>query len=366
MKWLDSIVRFLVGGLFIFSGLVKLNDPRGTEIKLGEYFEVFSSDFTHFFEWFVPATMPIGFLLVILEIVLGIAVLLNFKMRLTTRVLGLLIIFFTFLTFYSAYFEKVTDCGCFGDAIPLTPWQSFTKDIILVLLIGYLFWRQNLLQAWLPNKINYGILSAATAASIFLGIYAIQHLPFIDFRPYAVSDNIEANMIAPEQPSFLYTFTKDGKEIESQQYLSADEGYAYVGHRITNEENTIAKITDYNIWNEELGDYTKQSFIGIKLFLIVYESNVANKSKMPDVTRLIKDLGTDVESIALTSSAGDDFKQFLADYQLDIPFFYGDATVLKAMIRSSPGIMLLEDGTVLGKWHYNDTPSATEISKLIK
>jgi len=364
MKWLDYIIRFAVGGLFIFSGLIKLNDPRGTEIKLEEYFEVFSTDFAHFFELFIPAALPIGLFLVILEVILGIAVLLNFKMKWTTRALGLLIVFFTFLTFYSAYFDKVTDCGCFGDAIPLTPWQSFIKDIILVVLIGYLFWRKNNFAPWLSNKINHIILSTATVLSIFLGIYAIKHLPFLDFRPYGIGDNLPANMIAPEQPIFVYTFEKAGEEIKSEKYLSADDGYTYVGHEVTNTENTIPKITDYNIWNEELGDYTKQSFTGLKLFLIVYESKSADKSKMTEITNLINGLGAEVESIALTSSAGDDFRDFLADYQLNMPFFYGDATVLKAMIRSSPGIMLLNNGTVLGKWHFNDTPTVVEVKEL--
>ena len=364
MKWLDYIIRGAVGGLFIFSGLIKLNDPMGTEIKLEEYFEVFSTDFAHFFELLIPAAMPIGLFLVILEIVLGVAVLLNFKMKWTTWALGLLIVFFTFLTFYSAYFNKVTDCGCFGDAIPLTPWQSFSKDIILVVLIGYLFWRKDHFQPWLSEKINYITLSATTVLSIFLGIYAIKHLPSIDFRPYGIGDNLPANMIAPEQPIFVYTFEKDGEQIKSQKYLSVEEGYAYVGHEIINAGNTIPKITDYNIWNEELGDYTKQSFVGLKLFLIVYETKSADKSHMAEIAGLINDLGVEVESISLTSSAGDDFRQFLTDYQLNIPFFYGDATVLKAMIRSSPGIMLLNNGTVLGKWHFNDTPSAEEVKKL--
>ena len=364
MKWLDYIIRAAVGGLFIFSGLIKLNDPRGTEIKLEEYFEVFSTDIAHFFEWFIPIAMPIGLFLVILEIGLGVAVFLNFKMKWTTWVLGLLIVFFTFLTFYSAYFDKVTDCGCFGDAIPLTPWESFFKDVILVILIGYLFWRKDHFQAWLSIKTNYIILSVTTVLSLFLGIYAIRHLPFIDFRPYGISDNLPANMIAPEQPIFVYTFEKDGEQIKSRKYLSAEEGFVYIGHEITNAENTIPKITDYNIWNEELGDYTGQSFVGLKLFLIVYESKSANKSHMPEVTKLVNNLGVEVEAIAITSSAGDDFRQFLADYQLNIPFFYGDATVLKAMIRSSPGIMLLNNGTVLGKWHFNDTPSAEEVKKL--
>ena len=366
MKWLDHIIRIVVGGLFIFSGLIKLNDPMGTEIKLEEYFEVFSTDFAHFFEWLIPAAMPIGLLLLILEIVLGVAVLLNFRMKWTTWALGLLIIFFTFLTFYSAYFDKVTDCGCFGDAIPLTPWQSFTKDIILVALIGYLFWRKNHFQAWLSPKINYIILSVTTILSIFLGIYAIKHLPFIDFRPYGIGDNLPANMIAPEQPIFIYTFERGGEQVESSTYLSADEGYTYIGHEVTNAENTIPKITDYNIWNEDVGDYTSQSFVGLKLFLIVYESKAADKANMDEITALVNGLGTEVESIALTSSAGDDFRQFLIDYQLNMPFFYGDATVLKAMIRSSPGIMLLNNGTVLGKWHHNDTPTAEEVRALIK
>ena len=131
MKSLYKIIAFLVGSLFIFSGLVKIDDPMGTQIKLGEYFEVFSSDFGHFFEWFIPFSMPIGFILIVLEIVLGVALIIHYRMKLTSWALVVIITFFTFLTFYSAYFNKVTDCGCFGDAIPLTPWQSFTKDVIL-------------------------------------------------------------------------------------------------------------------------------------------------------------------------------------------------------------------------------------------
>ncbi len=365
MKWLDYLVRYFVGALFIFSGLVKLNDPMGTEIKLGEYFEVFATDFGHFFAWFIPAAMPIGLLLIILEIVLGVAVLLNYRMKITIWALGTIIVFFTFLTFYSAYFNKVTDCGCFGDAIPLTPWQSFGKDVVLVVLIGYLFWRRENFTAGLTEKTNLVILSATTLFSVYLGIHAINHLPFIDFRPYAVGDNIPANMQAPELPVFQYTFMKDGREITSAKYLPAEEGYTYVSMKVLNEDKTVPPITDYNIWNEEQGDYTERSFIGPKLLLIVYESGAADKSRMEDIAGLIKDLPNEVETIAITASAGDNFRQFLARYNLNIPFFYGDATVLKAMIRSSPGLMLLNDGTVLGKWHYNDTPAPSEVRDLL-
>src|SRR5687767_14170823 len=139
-KIIDQFSRFFVGGLFIFSGLIKLNDPIGTEIKLEEYFEVFATDFGSFFHAFIPYAMEIGMIMIVLEIVLGVAVLINYRMNLSTKLLLALLVFFTFLTFYSAYFNKVTDCGCFGDAIKLTPWQSFYKDIILMVFVLHLFW----------------------------------------------------------------------------------------------------------------------------------------------------------------------------------------------------------------------------------
>ena len=129
MNLVATIVRFLVGGLFIFSGLIKINDPVGTAIKMEEYFEVFSTDFGSFFHAFVPYALPIAIFLCVLEVVLGLAIILNYRTNISIIVLLLLLAFFTFLTFYSAYFNKVTDCGCFGDAIKLTPWQSFYKDI---------------------------------------------------------------------------------------------------------------------------------------------------------------------------------------------------------------------------------------------
>ena len=366
VRILDKIVAFLVGVLFIFSGLVKLDDPMGTEIKMGEYFEVFANDFAHFFEWLVPFSMPIGMFLIVLEIVLGVALLLHYRMKITAWVLGLLIVFFTFLTFYSAFFNKVTDCGCFGDAIPLTPWQSFGKDVILIILIGYLFWRKDKFQSYLHEQSSVYVLVAATIISIYTGVYAINHLPPIDFRPYAVGENIAANMLPEEQPVFEYTFEKDGKLIKSSSYLSEKEGYTYKSHRITNEDKTIPRITDYNVWNEETGDYTKQSLEGTRLFFISYNVQDADKEHMTQIVELINSLEGEVTTIAITSSSTANFENFRHTYQLAAPYFYGDATVLKAMIRSNPGLMLVRDGTVLGKWHYNDVPTADEIELLLQ
>jgi len=366
MKILDKIVAFLVGALFIFSGGVKLVDPMGTQIKLREYFEIFASDFAHFFEWFVPIAMPIGMFLIVLEVILGVALLFYFRMKITTRALALMIGFFTFLTFYSAYFNKVTDCGCFGDAIPLTPWQSFTKNMMLVVLIGYLFWRSSNFTSYLSEKVGSYVLVATTIISIYIGVYAILHLPLIDFRPYAIGENIQANMIPEEQPIFEYVFEKDGKKVVSADYLSEKDGYAYASHRITNEDKTIPRITDYNVWNEETGDFTKQSLEGTKLFFISYNVSESSKEEMVEIIGLVNELSEEIETIAITSSSAPDFEQFRHQYQLAAPYYYGDATVLKAMIRSNPGLMLLREGTVLGKWHFNDVPTSAEVRLLLE
>jgi uncharacterized membrane protein YphA (DoxX/SURF4 family) len=357
----DTVFRLITAALFIFSGLVKLNDPIGTEIKLEEYFEVFATDFGDFFLIFIPGALEIGLFLIILEVVLGIALLVNYRMGITIRVVLVLILYFTFLTFYSAYFNKVTDCGCFGDAIPLTPWQSFYKDIILTVLIIYLFIHRKDFKALIGLKMGNIIIGITAIVSLVIGIYAIEHLPYIDFRAYKIGDNIQANMRPEEQPIFEYTFTKEGEEVKSIKYLLESDGYELVGYEIVNEDKTTPKITDYNVWNPDLGDFTEQTFQGIKLMVILVDSEKANTKHISDISNLIEEVNGSIESIVLTSSDPSMFEPFRHEYQLAVPYFFSDATVLKAMIRSNPGTILISNGTVMGKWHYNDTPSVGQL-----
>ena len=363
---LNIVIRFLIGGLFIFSGLIKLNDPVGTEIKMEEYFEVFANDFAGFFHYLIPYALEIGLFLVILEVVLGVAVLINYRMELTSKILFILIIFFTFLTFYSAYFNKVTDCGCFGDAIPLTPWQSFSKDVVLTILILHLFWYRKRYSPLTNVRTGNIITGSVTVVCLVLGIYAVEHLPYIDFRPYKVGDSIPANMLPKELPVGEYTFIKDGKKIKSEQYLPESFGYIYVSYEIINPKESIPKITDYNLWNPDVGDYTAESFKGRKLFFITVDAAVANTKSMDKISSLIKELEGEgiVSPMVITSSNPSVIEVFRHEYQLAIPYFFSDATVIKAMIRSNPGIMVLEDGVVKGKWHYNDIPALEEVQQL--
>jgi len=366
VKIMDWIVRIFVGALFIFSGLIKINDPVGTQIKLEEYFEVFATDFGNFFHFFIPFALPIAFFLIILEVALGVAVLINFRMKISSWVLLLLILFFTFLTFYSAYFNKVTDCGCFGDAIPLDPWQSFFKDIILTILIIYLFIRRKTLDPLTESKAGSVVVGSAAFITLFLGVWAVRHLPFIDFRPYKVGDNIGVNMQPEEEPVFQYYFRKDGKLIVSDQYLSEKDGFTYESFAIKNPDKSIPKITDFNIWNDELGEYTDQILSGNKLLLLVQNANYASEKNMEYTSTLIQEVrNAGVNVMAVTSSDITSFQNFATKYNIDIPLFFIDATVLKAMIRSNPGLMLLKDGTVMGKWHYNDVPKPDKVLNLL-
>ncbi len=320
-KVLDQFSRFFVGCLFIFSGLIKLNDPIGTEIKMEEYFEVFAEDFGEFFLNFKSIALEIGIILIILEIVLGIAVLLKYRMTITTWVLLVLMIFFTFLTFYSAYFNKVTDCGCFGDAIKLTPWESFTKDVVLMVFVLHLFWHRKRYVSALQFRLSTIILGASTVISLFLGIYAIRHLPFIDFRAYRIGNNIPQQMQPQEQPIFEYTFKKsDGEIVKSDKYLSDTLTYKYVSVEQLNEERTKAKITDYAVYTTEGDDITQETFTGAKLLFIVYDVSKASTSNMNSIKKLIAGLDGKVEMMVLTASSSDQFEAFRHEYQLAIPF----------------------------------------------
>lgn len=364
MKWILQLARVFVGGLFIFSGAIKLNDPVGTAIKLEEYFEVFAVDFAPFFEVFVPLALPLAVFLCVLEVVLGLAVLLNYRVKLTYWLLLLIIVFFTFLTFYSAYFNKVTDCGCFGDAIKLTPWQSFYKDIILLALIVFLFMNRAKMAAEAAVSITKDlVIGAFTVICLFLGIYAIRHLPFIDFRAYKVGNNIPQLMQPSGELKYEYIMEKDGKEVRLEQYPT-DKSYTFKEMVVLNPE-VQPKITDYSVWNDE-GDFTDETFQGSKLFVISYDVTKADKDVFQEVNELVNMLDGGIEVWALTASDPAGFEAFRHEVQLAVPYFFADATVLKTIIRSNPGLWLMQDGVVKGKWHYNDVPTAEEVQALLR
>jgi hypothetical protein len=372
-KYIDLFSRFFVGGLFIFSGLIKLNDPIGTEIKLEEYFEVFAVDFGSFFELFIPFALPIGLLLVVLEVVLGVALLVNYRMRETTWILLLLIVFFTFLTGYSAILNKVTDCGCFGDAIKLTPWESFYKDLVLIVFIMHLFWYRKSYEPVLNNRTGHGVILVTTLLCFFLGIYAIRHLPFIDFRAYKIGNNIPEQMKLPPDAkrdsvvmTFLYETAGKRVELTMDQLSQADSTYTFID-RVDKviREGDRPKIIDYRVESVDGEDMTQYTFDGAKLMIVMYSVKHASAKNANKISALIEALDGKAEVMILTSASSVEVEAWRHEHQWAAPYFFVDATVLKTIVRANPGLTLWVDGTVKGMWHFNDTPEVSEVLGLL-
>jgi uncharacterized membrane protein YphA (DoxX/SURF4 family) len=367
-KYIDLFSRYFIGILFIFSGLIKLNDPIGTEIKMEEYFEVFAQNFSEAFLYLKPIALEISVILIVLEIVLGVAVLVYYQMNITATLILILLVFFTFLTGYSHFTNAVTDCGCFGDAIKLTPKQSFIKDLILLVFVLHLFWYRKGYRSVFYTRSGHILVAAVTIISTALGIYAINHLPYVDFRAYRIGNHIPDQMKPQEQAIFEYVFTRkdNGKEERSSKYLTDTTLYIYKSAIQVNPEKTKAKITDYAVSSVDGEDYTAETFTGTKLIFVIYDVSKASSKNIEKIRSLIAGLEGKVEMLALTSSGADEFERFRHENQLAIPFYFADATVLKTIIRSNPGITLWVDGTVKGMWHHNDTPTPEEILTLAK
>lgn len=361
MKIIDRVIRILVGLFFIFSGIVKVNDPVGTSIKLKEYFEVFAQDFMELFRIFAPFSLEIAVFVIVLEVVLGVALVMSYQMKLASWIILGLIVFFTFLTFYSAVFDKVTDCGCFGDAIPLTPWASFYKDLILLALILYLFFRRNKFPSP-QNRTGDVAMGIALAGSLFLSIYAIRHLPYIDFRPYHVGAHIPSYMKPSEPLRYQYIMEKDGKKRKFDVYPS-DTSYTFKEMILLNPK-AKPRITDYSVWNDE-GDYTQATFEGRKLLAIVENIKKANRRGLEKIQRLAAAVEDGIEVMILTATDEPTFQEYRHEYQISIPFYFADATVLETMVRSNPGLIAMKDGKILAKWHHNDTPSPETVREIL-
>jgi len=363
MRIIDEISRIFVGVLFVFSGLIKVNDPYGTAIKLEEYFDVFASDFFPVFHYLVPFALIFSVVFSVMEVILGIALLMKFRMRMISWALLLLILFFSFLTFYSAQFNKVTDCGCFGDAIHFTPWQSFAKDIILLVFILYILFRHKHFKAFLPGRNGDLLMTGATIVLAVIAIYSISHLPYVDFRPYKVGADIAKAMQPSEPLRYSYTMEKDGEHITMDNYPE-DTTYKFVEMNLVNPE-AQPEITDFNIWNDD-GDFTQQVFEGTKLLILFPDVNKARLKYLTELLELAQSLENDLDVWVITSNDGATYEEFRHEHQIPYLYFFADGTVVKAMIRANPGLILLNAGRVLGKWHNNDVPNKAVIDLLIE
>lgn len=315
IKLLVDLSRIFVGAMFIFSGFVKLVDPIGSQYKFQEYF----GESVLNLEFLIPFALPFSILLIIVEIMLGVLLLLGYKSKLTVWSLLGLTTLFLFLTGYSAYYNKVTDCGCFGDAIKLTPWETFWKNVILIGLILLLLIRVKDIKEIFSKKITFALTLLSLISFSSITFHVLNHLPIIDFRAYAVGKNIPEGMEFPEDPNELppvHDFMlEDTQNDLAPQILAMD------------------KVMLVIVYNADKSD--EEGFVAIK--------------KVTD-----KAISKGYNVYGVSASFEDDLILMQNKYNLPFNFLFCDETTLKTMIRANPGIMILSKGTVTGKWNWND------------
>ena len=385
MAILTHISRFLVGGLFIFSGFIKANDPVGFSYKLKEYFEVFTAAvkdgnfefFTGFFEGMAHIALPLAVLLCASEIILGAMLLIGYKSNLTLWLLLGQIAFFTFLTFYSACFNKVTTCGCFGDFLVLKPWTSFWKDIVLLILITLLFAGRKNINPLTNPLVTNTLFILALLFSLGFPIYAIRNLPPLDFRAYKIGNNIKEKMKKGEgyqdaviETGFIYENlkTSEKKHFDLKNYPWQDTlnwKWFATDNVVIKEAQNPPKITDFTV-NTFDGVNITDSILNDKnysFWLIMHDINLTanNESliaKINDFYKLASQSGYKI--IALTASSAADVDKFKHTHNALVDFAMVDGTVLKTMIRSNPGLILVKDGAVIMNWHHNNFPTFSD------
>jgi uncharacterized membrane protein YphA (DoxX/SURF4 family) len=314
LKLIVHLSRIFVGAMFIFSGFVKLVDPIGSQYKFEEYF----SEGVLNLEFLIPYALPFSILLIIVEIMLGVSLLLGYKSKITTLSLLGITTIFLFLTWYSAYYNKVTDCGCFGDAIKLTPWETFWKNVLLIGLILLLLIGVKNIKALFSKRINTSLIILSFVSFSYITIHVLNHLPIIDFRAYAVGKNITEGMEFPE----------DGSIPPVHDFMLED-----TQNDLAPEILAMDKVLLVIVYNASKSD--DKGFIDIKY--------IADKA-----------ISKGYNVFGVSASFEDDLILIQNNYDLPFDFLFCDETTLKTMIRANPGVMTLSKGTVTGKWNWND------------
>jgi len=372
MKQIIAITRGLVGVLFIFSGLVKADDPLGLSYKMQEFFEVWN------FHWFDHMTLAFSMIMIVFEIVAGVAVLVGWRMRLFSWLLLLLMIFFTFLTGYAYLSGKVRECGCFGDCIPLTAGESFVKDLVLMVLVVFLFIVRNRIRPMWPSLVCVAVLAATTIFSFMFQNYVLRHLPLVDCLPYKQGTHILEGMkpppgSVPDSTVITMVYTKNGQKVEfdaSHFPKDFNDSYKFVSRydKVVREGNAVPAIKDFVLTTDAGADTTQDVLDakGYKLFDFVREVDGDRRTDGDLTVILTMAKHKKIPFYIITS----DYDNVVAHVQqigiaADVIVLKCDATAVKTAARVDPTLYLVKHDLILGKWGYPDVRKAIpEVNEL--
>ena len=369
MRLVKNLCRIIVGIVFIYSGFVKGIDPLGSDYKFTDYFNAFGMG------WMNATTLFFSFALSLAEFLIGIALLFNLWVSRMAWGSLLFMAFFTPLTLVLALTNPVSDCGCFGDAMILTNWQTFWKNIILLLLAIMIFVYRKEYKSSLPLMGQFSFLTLAGAGMLCLSIYCYRHLPVLDFRPYAVGKNITESMRLPEgaepdqyevtlkyknkQTGEIRSFTEENYpwqdtlnwEYESSSERLVKKGYITPIHDLVIEHPTLGNITEEILEDD---NYT--------ILAVAYNLNQSDTQYQPAINRLAEYARKKgIRFYGLTSSTERDIEAYKKRNHVPYEFCTADEIQLKTMIRSNPGVIILREGTILDKWAGKDVPDVKEL-----
>lgn len=357
-----TLCRLLVGALFVFSSFTKGVDPLGTKYKMLDYFIAYN------IEWLNDLALVLAITLIMAEFVVGLCLILNLLPRLATLGASLLMIFFTISTFFDALYNLVPDCGCFGTAIKMSNWQTFFKNLIIIaVLIPLIFNNKSLI-----NK-RVTVLGQSLFTFVFLGlfvgfeIYNVRHLPIIDFMDWKVGRDMKPAE-NPEPADIYLTFrnieTGATEEFLSPDYPWNDSVWMSQWEFVSQRQEGGTQLFGFSILNEDGDDFTDVLYETEKLFVFVvpYLDDI-NEEDFKECQRICDFANENGFNYLWITSVNPEYVHELQDkYYMFDEVYYGDELELKSMVRSNPGLMLMDNGIIIDKWSKIDFPAEEDLT----
>jgi uncharacterized membrane protein YphA (DoxX/SURF4 family) len=361
-----TVLRLLVGLLFIFSGLVKANDPQGLAYKMDEYFAVWQWDWASAYSLWLSLGMNL------LEILSGLALILGLWAKANTRLLVALMLFFTFLTGYAALSGRIKTCGCFGDCIPLQAWQSFVKDLVLLAMVLLLAWQHKHITPWLPGPTAITIAAMATIVVVYGQYRVLQHLPLVDCLPYAAGKNLLQQMSPPagsrpDSTVVMYKYTKAGQPVafDANQFPADfnDSLYQFVGREtvVVRKGNADAAIKDFALYTAAGTDTTKALLAEPRPYLLYFAKNFAPLSPeaQAQFSKLyLKARQKNMPFFVVSNEPTKAHQWFNNTHHFNLTILTCDGTVMKTILRYPTGIVAMQGAVVAHKWAEPDINNA--------
>lgn len=364
-----NICRFFLAGVFVFSGFVKANDPLGTVYKIQDYLEAWG------LMAYTPFAVPylMAMCLGILEFALGFYLFFGIHRRVAPSLVLALMSFMTPLTLWLAIANPISDCGCFGDVLVLSNWETFLKNVVLLVMAVSLYrWRKTLIVKLVTHKVDWLVALYGIVFVIFYTIYSIKELPVFDFRPYYIGADIRAGMEIPEgkkptvyETTFIYS--KEGVEKEfTIDNFPTDSTWTFVDSRTkVKEKGYEPPVQNFSIMSYEDGSDLTDEILddkGYTFLLVAPYLSEADESGM-DLINEVFDYSMEhgYRFLCLTSSSDESIAAWQEDTGAEYPFALADDITLKTMVRSNPGLMLLKEGVILNKWSSENIPDEYQL-----